>query len=80
MLYYVCCRCWGKGFAGQLGDEQYQARGKYPGEMGSGVTAVNLGTNATVVTIAAGHDHSCSLLGDGSLKVLINNNNLTIIY
>lgn len=27
----LLCRCWGKGYVGQLGDEQYRARGKYPG-------------------------------------------------
>lgn len=65
MLY----RCWGKGYAGQLGDEQYRARGKFPGEMGSELSTVNLGTNVTVTAISAGHDHTCAALGDGSLKV-----------
>lgn len=62
-------RCWGKGFYGQLGDEQYEARGKYPGEMGVGLNTVNLGTQATALLLGAGSDHTCAILGDGSLKV-----------
>lgn len=62
-------RCWGKSFRGQLGRGEYYARGKYPGEMGTGLVATDLGTNATASSLAAGGDHTCAALGDGSLKV-----------
>lgn len=67
--FFVVCRCWGKGFKGQLGRGEYYARGKYPGEMGAGLTAVDLGTDVTASTLAAGSDHTCATLDDGSLKV-----------
>lgn len=62
-------RCWGKNFRGQLGRGEFYARGKYPGEMGTGLEAVDLGANVTATSLAAGNDHTCAALGDGSLKV-----------
>lgn len=64
-------RCWGKGFAGQLGRGEYYCRGKYIGEMGAGLAAVDLGTNATASFLAAGADFTCAALDDGSVKVCI---------
>lgn len=64
-------RCWGKGFAGQLGRGEYYCRGKYVGEMGAGLAAVDLGTNATASFLAAGADFTCAGLDDGSVKVCI---------
>eukprot|EP00752_Nemacystus_decipiens_P009426 g8429.t1 len=61
-------RCWGKSFRGQLGRGEYYARGKYPGEMGTGLEAVDLGANVTATSLAAGNDHTCAALDDGSLK------------
>ncbi|CAM9758764.1 unnamed protein product [Ectocarpus fasciculatus] len=61
-------RCWGKGFAGQLGRGEYHCRGKYTGEMGEGLAAVDLGTNATASFLAAGADFTCAVLEDGSAK------------
>lgn len=37
--------------------------------MGTGLEAVDLGTNITATSVAAGNDHTCAALGDGSLKV-----------
>lgn len=68
-MLFVSCRCWGKSFRGQLGRGEYYARGKYPGEMGTGLEAVDLGTNVTATSLAAGSDHTCAALDDGSLKV-----------
>lgn len=70
---FVCdrSRCWGKGYWGQLGDEQYHARGKYPDEMGPKLNTVSLGTGVTASILAAGSDHTCAALNDGSLKVRI---------
>ncbi|CAM9143593.1 unnamed protein product, partial [Ectocarpus sp. 6 AP-2014] len=61
-------RCWGKGFAGQLGRGEYYCRGKYVGEMGAGLAAVDLGTNTTASFLAAGADFTCAGLEDGSVK------------
>ena len=62
-------RCWGKAFYGQLGDEQFRARGKFPGEMGDGLSAVSLGTGKSAADIATGWDHTCAVVDDGGLKV-----------
>ena len=39
------------------------------GEMGDGLSAVDLGTGATASAIASGSDHTCAVVNDGSLKV-----------
>ncbi|CAN0018909.1 unnamed protein product, partial [Laminaria digitata] len=61
-------RCWGKAFYGQLGDQQWRAKGKYAGEMGDGLSAVSLGTGKSAAAIATGWDHTCAVLNDGGLK------------
>ncbi|CAM9936465.1 unnamed protein product, partial [Hapterophycus canaliculatus] len=65
---FSCERCWGKGFTGQLGRGDFYARGKFPGEMGDGLSIVDLGTDVAATSIAAGSDHTCAVIDDGSLK------------
>jgi cysteine-rich repeat protein len=61
-------KCWGDGTLAQLGDEQLDARGDQPNEMGDALPAVNLGSGRSARSIAAGDFHTCALLDDGSLK------------
>ena len=72
-------KCWGEGKNGQLG---YQVQGNTtaigdePGEMGSSLSAVNLGTNRTAKLIAIGDNptgdepdnHVCAILDDNNIK------------
>ena len=61
-------KCWGANGEGQLGLGDTDARGDAAGEMGDALPAVSLGTGRTAVAVAAGTDHSCAVLDDGSLK------------
>jgi len=59
-------KCWGANDLGQLGLGDTQARGDGPGEMGTALSAVNLGRSA--VAISAGYNHTCALLDDKTVK------------
>ena len=59
-------KCWGFNSYGQLGLGDTAHRGDGPGEMGDALPAVNLGK--TALSLDAGHEHTCALLDDGSVK------------
>lgn len=59
-------KCWGANDVGQLGLGDTLARGDEAGEMGAALPPVNLGRNATAIT--AGHNHTCALLDDNTVK------------
>lgn len=66
-------KCWGRNPSGNLGVGDTDNRGDGPGEMGNTLASVDLGTTASgaahvAVSIAAGLDHTCALLEDGSVK------------
>jgi alpha-tubulin suppressor-like RCC1 family protein len=61
-------KCWGTSVYGQLGLGDTTSRGKGANEMGDNLPAVNLGTGKSAVAVSAGEDHTCALLGDGSVK------------
>ncbi len=61
-------KCWGGNKYGQLGLGDTRPRGKLPKDMGTELAAVDLGSGRKAVRIAAGHDHSCAVLDDGSVK------------
>jgi alpha-tubulin suppressor-like RCC1 family protein len=61
-------KCWGENTTGALGLGDDEDRGDEPGETGDALPAVDLGTDAKVLTIAVGTDHSCVLLMDGRVK------------
>lgn len=72
--YHTCAitssgtlKCWGNNFDGQLGQDSNLQKGSSPGDMAA-LTAINLGTNKTAVSVAAGTYHTCAILNDGSLK------------
>lgn len=60
--------CWGANADGQLGLGHTANRGDGPGEMGTALTLVALGTGRTVAVIAGGAAHTCALLDDGTVK------------
>jgi cysteine-rich repeat protein len=61
-------RCWGRNHRGQLGIGSTDEVGSGPDQMGAALTLVDLGSDRTAVTIAAGGDHSCALLDDFTVK------------
>ncbi|HEY3487623.1 MAG TPA: hypothetical protein VGL10_06120 [Gammaproteobacteria bacterium] len=73
--YHTCARldnaqvkCWGWNDEGQLGIGDDDRRGDGPGEMGNNLPAIDLGTGRTAAQIAAGHDHTCAILDNGTVK------------
>ncbi|TKD06469.1 hypothetical protein [Polyangium fumosum] len=61
-------KCWGHGFSGQLGTGDKETRGDDPGEMGDALPAIDLGTGAKALAIAAWGQHTCALLHEGRVK------------
>jgi alpha-tubulin suppressor-like RCC1 family protein len=65
--------CWGSNGLGQLGYGDTTNRGY--ADLGSSLTAVNLGTDRTATAIAAGGIFTCAILDNGSVKCWGLNNN-----
>jgi alpha-tubulin suppressor-like RCC1 family protein len=61
-------KCWGSNDSGKLGLGNLQTRGNSPGEMGIDLPYVELGTNARVLQISNGYNHTCAVLQNGELK------------
>ncbi len=61
-------KCWGDNQFGQLGLGDQERRGDEPGEMGDFLPFVNLGANASAVSLVAGDGHTCALLSTGAVK------------
>jgi alpha-tubulin suppressor-like RCC1 family protein len=61
-------KCWGANERGQLGLGDKDDRGDEPGEMGSRLPRVRLGTARHATALALGRKHSCALLDDGQVK------------
>lgn len=61
-------KCWGWNTSGQLGLGDTAIRGDQPGEMGTNLPAVSLGTGRTARMVTAGVEHSCALLDNGTVK------------
>jgi cysteine-rich repeat protein len=61
-------KCWGDNSTGQLGIGDTSRRGGSPGEMGSNLPEVSLGTGRRALSLSAGGSHTCALLDDGSVK------------
>ncbi|CAE7688638.1 unnamed protein product [Symbiodinium sp. CCMP2592] len=64
-------KCFGEGRLLGLGDERgpQKDRGDEPGEMGSNLTAIDLGTDfEAAVQLALGDYHSCALSSQGTVK------------
>lgn len=61
-------KCFGDGSTGRLGYENQDDVGDSIGEVGTALSAINLGVGRTVLAISAGLEHTCALLDDSSLK------------
>ncbi len=61
-------KCWGDNFRGQLGLGDTTYRGDTPNDMGSALPAVPLGPGRSATAVAVGHQHTCALLDNGSVK------------
>jgi alpha-tubulin suppressor-like RCC1 family protein len=61
-------KCWGNGFAGQLGQGNTENLGDNPGEMGNALPSIDLGTGLFAQSIVAGNSHVCALFAGGKLK------------
>ncbi len=61
-------KCWGLNDHGQLGLGDAASRGGEPGQMGNRLPAVELGAGKTAAQLAAGSNHTCAVLNDGTVK------------
>jgi alpha-tubulin suppressor-like RCC1 family protein len=61
-------KCWGDNSHFQLGIGPGGNRGDDPGEMGSMLPAVNLGTGLHARSVAVSSFQTCALLGDGTVE------------
>ncbi len=67
-LHNGAVKCWGHNTYGKLGLGDTKNRGDGPGEMGSALPAVKLGTGRSAKSLAAGRHHVCALLDNNSVK------------
>lgn len=61
-------KCWGNGLGGRLGLGDILWHGSGPNEMGDALATVDLGDGRVARQVSAGHDHTCVLLDDWSVK------------
>lgn len=67
-------KCWGRNNSGQLGLGDTVDRGNAPNQMAANLPVVNLGPGRSVVQLAAGSEHTCARLDDGTAKCWGRNN------
>lgn len=60
-------KCWGYGWQGQLGNDTAGSKGNASGDMAS-LGTVNLGAGRTAKAVDVGHDHTCAILDNDTLK------------
>jgi alpha-tubulin suppressor-like RCC1 family protein len=68
VLDAVSVKCWGGNGAGQLGLGDTSDRGNSPGEMGTNLPAVSLGTGRTVDAVSLGNAHVCARLDNDQVR------------
>ncbi len=66
-------KCWGDNTHGELGIGSTVSHGIVPGDMGTALPAVSLGTNRTAKAISVGSSAACAILDNGDLKCWGNN-------
>jgi alpha-tubulin suppressor-like RCC1 family protein len=74
-IYYSCALldnatvvCWGRNVEGQLGNGSTDTIGDVPGEMGTALVPVDVGTDRTVISMANHQYGICALLDNASIK------------
>ena len=67
-------KCWGLNDKGQLGIGNTDNKGRGNTDMSADLPFVNLGAGRTATMLAAGMQHTCALLDDGSVKCWGRNN------
>ena len=66
-------KCWGAGVDGRLGLGDTANRGDGPGEMGTNLPYVDLGTGTSALQVATGGNFTCALLANYLVKCFGNN-------
>jgi hypothetical protein len=61
-------KCFGNGADGRLGQDSQTTLGDSPTEMGTNLSAIDLGLGRTALAVSAGSEHTCALLDNASLK------------
>ncbi|CAM9224014.1 unnamed protein product [Ascophyllum nodosum] len=67
-------KCFGHNDKGQLGQGDTMSRGQLPNQLGSNLSAIDLGTGVSAVQVTTGCEHTCVLLDDDSVKCFGYNN------
>jgi alpha-tubulin suppressor-like RCC1 family protein len=61
-------KCWGANDDGELGQGDVKPRGGAPNQLGTALTAINLGAAVGTNDVAMGAAHACASLPNGKLK------------
>ncbi|CAE7707105.1 UVR8 [Symbiodinium sp. CCMP2456] len=61
-------KCWGYNAYGQLGLGDVSTRGYLSNSMGDNLPSLDLGSGAVIMTLSVGLYHTCTGLGDASIK------------
>ncbi len=67
-------KCWGRNEHGQLGQGDTATRGGQPGQMGTSLGVVDLGSARHATSLVVGDSYACALLDDHSVKCWGENN------
>eukprot|EP00435_Cladocopium_sp_Y103_P020089 s1868_g4.t2 len=68
-------KCWGSNGQAQLGTENTDDIGDFPGQMGDNLAPINLGSGRTAQQVVTGGKFTCALLDNGSVKCWGRNKN-----
>jgi alpha-tubulin suppressor-like RCC1 family protein len=61
-------KCWGDALQGELGQGDQSSRGDQPGEMGSALSIIDLGTGRHALRVSACDHLTCAVLDDHDIK------------
>jgi alpha-tubulin suppressor-like RCC1 family protein len=75
LLANEAVKCWGSNGSGRLGLGDTQSRGDQPGEMGSSLPEVQIGSGRSVKKLSVGDSHVCVVLDNNLVKCWGNNGN-----
>ncbi len=61
-------KCWGASTLGEGGLGSTASRGRMPGQMGASLPAIDLGAGRSATSLTAGHNSTCALLDNATVK------------